>query len=195
MAYSYSQIGQDIIVDNLLKNKQNGFFLDVGAGWYDNLSNSCFFERHRNWKGIAIELAENDIHGKPYATGWEMFRKNTIFLKEDATAIIYNEMLEKYNAPKIIDYLSLDLEPPEISLIALQNIIKSDYIFKVITYEVDFARQKATINPSRKLLAENNYILIKELVYDWDGYHPDNHVDDLWVHKSLYSDLILKENI
>ena len=104
-------------------------------------------------------------------------------------------MLEKYKAPKTIDYLSLDLEPPEISLIALQNIIKSDYIFKIITYEVDFARQKTTINPSRKLLAENNYILIKELVYNWDGNHPDNHVDDLWVHKSLYSDLILKQNI
>ncbi len=192
MEYSYSQIQQDVIVDGLLKNKENGFFLDVGAGWYDNLSNSCFFERNRAWKGIAIELAENDIYGKPYAIGWEMFRKNTIFLKEDATIINYNEILEKYNAPKIIDYLSLDLEPPEISLIALQNIMKSDYIFKVITYEVDFARQKATINPSRKLLAENNYILIKELIYNWDGNHPDNHVDDLWVHKSLYSHLILK---
>jgi hypothetical protein len=192
MLYSYSQIQQDVIVDGLLKNKENGFFLDVGAGWYDNLSNSCFFERNRAWKGIAIELAENDIYGKPYAIGWEMFRKNTIFLKEDATIINYNEILEKYNAPKIIDYLSLDLEPPEISLIALQNIMKSDYIFKVITYEVDFARQKATINPSRKLLAENNYILIKELIYNWDGNHPDNHVDDLWVHKSLYSHLILK---
>ncbi len=50
-----SQYRQDEIVDILLSHKTEGFFLDIGA--YDgvNYSNSYYFEKERNWKGICVE--------------------------------------------------------------------------------------------------------------------------------------------
>lgn len=50
-----SQYRQDQLVDILLNQKANGFFLDIGA--YDGLtfSNSYFFEKERGWKGICVE--------------------------------------------------------------------------------------------------------------------------------------------
>lgn len=50
----YSQFEQDKYIDEIL-NKDNGIFVDIGA--YDGveLSNSCFFERERNWTGICVE--------------------------------------------------------------------------------------------------------------------------------------------
>lgn len=50
-----SQFNQDEIINTLLKNKREGFFVDIGA--YDGVtfSNSFFFEKSNNWKGICFE--------------------------------------------------------------------------------------------------------------------------------------------
>lgn len=50
----YSQNKQDEIIDTLL-SKRKGFFVDIGANDGITFSNSLFFERERNWKGICIE--------------------------------------------------------------------------------------------------------------------------------------------
>ena len=49
------QIGQPAIVDALLNQQENGFFIECGA--YDgvSLSNSLFFEVKRGWTGLLIE--------------------------------------------------------------------------------------------------------------------------------------------
>mmetsp|Transcript_15083 Transcript_15083/g.32959 ORF Transcript_15083/g.32959 Transcript_15083/m.32959 type:complete len:343 (+) Transcript_15083:52-1080(+) len=51
----FSQVGQDEAIDAILKQKRNGFFIEVGA--YDgvSMSNSLFFEKSRNWTGLLIE--------------------------------------------------------------------------------------------------------------------------------------------
>lgn len=52
----YSQKGQDRLVHSIFfNNKEDGFFLDIGA--YDGISfsNTYFFEINLNWKGICIE--------------------------------------------------------------------------------------------------------------------------------------------
>jgi len=51
----YSQFGQSQYVDKLLKSRHNGVFLECGAWDGVTLSNSLFFEIHRNWTGILIE--------------------------------------------------------------------------------------------------------------------------------------------
>lgn len=50
-----SQYGQDKYVDKFYKEKQNGVFLDIGAHDGVFLSNTYFFEKHRNWTGICFE--------------------------------------------------------------------------------------------------------------------------------------------
>jgi len=57
----YSQHGQDRKVDEILKNKQKGIFVDIGG--YDGIdgSNTLFFEQFRNWSGILIEPSHKQI--------------------------------------------------------------------------------------------------------------------------------------
>jgi FkbM family methyltransferase len=50
-----SQLGQDRIVDEYLRGKRDGIFVDIGA--YDGVtfSNTLTLERERDWTGICIE--------------------------------------------------------------------------------------------------------------------------------------------
>jgi FkbM family methyltransferase len=50
----YSQYKQDKFVNQILR-KTDGIFLDIGANDGMTLSNSYFFEKNLNWKGICIE--------------------------------------------------------------------------------------------------------------------------------------------
>lgn len=51
---SYSQWGEDIVIDNLLGNKKKGFYVDVGAYDPTRFSNTKRFYL-RGWTGINIE--------------------------------------------------------------------------------------------------------------------------------------------
>lgn len=51
---SYSQKGEDLVIDRLLKYRKNGFYVDVGANDPDRFSNTKKFYK-KGWKGINIE--------------------------------------------------------------------------------------------------------------------------------------------
>src|SRR3989344_7565306 len=51
---SYSQFGEDMVIDNLLNNKKRGFYVDVGAYDPDRFSNTKRFYL-KGWRGINIE--------------------------------------------------------------------------------------------------------------------------------------------
>lgn len=51
---SHSQWGDDIVIDDLLKNKKKGFYVDVGAYDPSRFSNTKRFYL-RGWRGINIE--------------------------------------------------------------------------------------------------------------------------------------------
>ena len=51
----FSQVGQSVFVDSLLKGRTGGFFVECGASTGEELSNTLFFERERGWSGLLIE--------------------------------------------------------------------------------------------------------------------------------------------
>ena len=53
--YSWSQYDQDSVVDNILKQKRDGFFLEIGGYDGELHSNTLFFERQRGWDGLLVE--------------------------------------------------------------------------------------------------------------------------------------------
>ena len=57
MSASYfSQFKQDKFLNEVLFNhKRHGFFIDIGAHDGVTISNSLYFEKSKNWKGICIE--------------------------------------------------------------------------------------------------------------------------------------------
>ena len=62
-------------------------------------------------------------------------------------------MLIKYNAPKLIDYLSIDTEGSEFEI--LKNFDFNNFKFRVITCEHNFSDNREKIY---KLLTDNGYI-------------------------------------
>jgi hypothetical protein len=52
---SRSQLGQDLEVVRFYKNKQNGFFVEVGASDGLEFSNTHLLESQYNWKGVCFE--------------------------------------------------------------------------------------------------------------------------------------------
>ena len=52
----YSQYGQDkFIHETFFSNKRDGTFVEIGASDGFFISNTYFFEKNLNWKGICIE--------------------------------------------------------------------------------------------------------------------------------------------
>lgn len=52
---SHSQVGQDMLVQSILKCKHGGFFVDLAAHDAIDLSNTLMLERDFGWNGICME--------------------------------------------------------------------------------------------------------------------------------------------
>jgi hypothetical protein len=127
MTQFYSQARQDQFVSYILKNSKNGFFIDIGCGDPVNINNSYFFEKELNWDGICIDISEQNYSNR-----------KAKFYSRSALDIDYQKLFEDNNVPKIIDYLSLDIDCPH-TLDVLKLISKiNNYEFKVITIEHDW---------------------------------------------------------
>ena len=102
-----------------------------------------------------------------------------MFILSDATTIDYGEVLRANNMPLVIDYLSMDLEPPPLTLKALKRLFETDYVFNFITYETDYYREDkfgvgSLRKPSQELFKNRGYILINE-----------GRQDDYYIHSRI----------
>ena len=174
-----SQLFQELFVLNKMNFKKNRFFIEFGAcdGLY--YSNTLILEKIFGWKGILAEPSkywqknikrnrkcniffgavthkkENNINFyeniEPALSG--VFRnKNKLLKSYNIKCININILLEKYKAPKSIDYLSIDTEGNEYHIIKSLNFKK--YRPKVITIEHNFRKDKTLI---KKFLNEKKY--------------------------------------
>lgn len=179
-----SEYNQDTICDNYLKQKQNGFFVDIGGSFHEQWNNSFFFEKVRNYRGFAIDL------NPEYTQGWIENRPQTKFIIGDATTQDYQKILDDLDAPTTIDFLSIDIDPRQQSLAALYKIFSTSYNFSTIAFEVDAGQGSDgwvdVRDESRKFLKARNFILAGEI------FKGSYHVDDIWVHKSIYDIQTLK---
>ena len=57
---SYSQCGEDIILDYLLKHKEHGTYVDIGANDPRVFSNTYFFYK-KGWSGVVVEPNEEKL--------------------------------------------------------------------------------------------------------------------------------------
>ena len=126
-----SQEWQDFFVAAVTDKKTNGTYLEIGASGPMQASNTYLLETELNWRGVGIELDQQ------LASEHKEQRKNPCICA-DATKINYSDLLEQYNLGPHIDYLQLDIEPPEQTFNALIQIDFKKYSFSVITYEHDY---------------------------------------------------------
>ena len=127
---SYSQAHQDLFVRVMLGFKTGGSYVEIGAAEPKQSNNTFILERDFRWSGISFDI-------EPFLV--EAFRAVRVnpCLVADATTFDYLNYFIENKFPKQIDYLSLDIDPAEITYQALQRLPLSDYRFSVITYEHD----------------------------------------------------------
>jgi FkbM family methyltransferase len=179
---SFSQAGQDFwMFGEVFNEKRDGFFLDVGA--YDGvyLSNSYVLEKRYGWRGICVEANPDSfrlLQKNRSATcvnvclaeteGFVNFAKKGEFSKIVGSdnkvdphaevirvrATTFCKLLKELNAPKQIDYLSIDIEGAEEEV--LKDFSFSDYVIKCMTVE-------RPGNALKGILERNGFRLIKEI--------------------------------
>ena len=194
-----AQAGQDVFVNKVL-NKDNGFFLDIGAGtggvsnpdpgFY---SNTYYFESYRNWDGIAIDFDEQwfaNVNNK----------RSSKCVCVDLLDHNINDVLENHNCPNEVDYLSFDVDAAQWK--TFNELDWDKYKFKVITLEHNLFQSMddrgsgqnydepyreniiKEYNHFRKVLSTNGYkILWSDVVLN-----PYGPLEDWWVSEEIFKD-------
>jgi hypothetical protein len=175
------QANQDKFVVHVLKEKKNGFFLEIGSAHPINSNNSYLLENKYNWKGIMVEY--NDSHLDLY----KIHRPNSIHIIKDATEVDYKNLFEINNMPISLDYLQVDLEVSNGSTIKtlqkLDNEIFDKHTFATVTFEHDIYHTNFdnTRLQSRDIFKKRGYVLVFEDINN-RGIHP---FEDWYVHPDL----------
>ena len=176
------QAEQDKFVCNILKNKTNGFFIEVGSQEPININNTYLLESSLDWKGLMFEWRREKFEDL-----YKEHRPNSNYIFGDAQKHNYREIFSKYNTPNHIDYLQLDIEPPEKTLNVLKSLneqVMDDYKFAVVTFEHDYAHGQNIIprNESREILNNRGYFLV---LGDICNIEPKWVYEDWYVHPDL----------
>lgn len=150
----YSQAGQDIFVASVLSEKTGGFYLEVGGGDPVDSNNTFLLEKDYKWGGVSLEAdcAVVDL--------WDGKRLNEI-LEADALRFDFPAHLREVEAPKQIDYLSIDIDPAQNTFQVLRRLPHQIYRFSVITFEHDrYQSGDEYMAKSRALLRSMGYQLV-----------------------------------
>jgi hypothetical protein len=170
----FSQIGQDLVVLDYFDNKELGSFLDIGCGFPKKINNTFILEKEFKWNGISIDLVD---FTEDDGTKWSDCRKTKRIL-EDALLVDYKKILEDISVNRVVDFLSMDLEPPELTFECLYKIPFDDFIFNLICFEIDEGREGGE---DRKYISRN-YLKSKKYIF-LGNLHGQ---DDIYLHESFY---------
>ena len=179
---NYSQLHQDMFVLSVLDGKRDGSYIEIGAAEPVFLSNTYLLESGFGWRGFSIELSA------AHARRHERMRRNKCHC-QDATRADYGALIAAAKLGEVIDYLSMDADPPPVTLAALKAIPHDRHRFRVITFEHDYSSGgSAERDESRRFLSALGYRLVVDDVA-WGDYV----VEDWWAHPDLTDTAILEE--
>lgn len=174
------QASQDKFVLSVLKNKTNGYFIEIGSNDPIHINNTYLLENHYNWKGIMVECDNY------WLSSYKEKRPNSIHVIEDATKVDYASLFKNNNVPQYIDYLQIDLEVYNRSTLTTLELfdkyIFDSYKFATITFEHDIYRGDFfnTRLSSREIFNNRGYILVFS-----DVKNGNNPYEDWYVHPDL----------
>jgi len=213
---SFSQLKQDINVISFFNNKTDMYFIDIGANDGKTLSNTFLLEKIYNWKGIcseplpkafekltkcrsvhcdnhavfnksglSLEFSESGLSSgiTQYIDRHKQAKKgNQIIVK----TITLQNLLDKYKAPTIMNYFSLDTEGTELEI--LKSVDFSKYTFLYINLEHNYIEPRRT--EIQTLLLNNGYLYKGENKWD-DDYIHETTVIGTYYYKQDYTKPIL----
>ncbi len=110
-----------------------------------------------------IEQFSSSDHHKNLRKDGELYSVETLSL---------NDFLCKYNAPNVIDYLSIDTEGSEYAI--LENFNFDKYKFNVITVEHNYSKNRKKIF---SLLTKNGYLRKFEELSQFDDWYVNSSIE------------------
>lgn len=138
-----------------------GILSEPARCWQEDLKNNrnCIIATHCVWRESRQNLAFNEVDSGEYSTiaafslldmHRETRKKGKIYSVE---TISLEDLLAMYNAPREIDYLSIDTEGSEYEILAAFDFSK--YQIRAITCEHNFSPLREKVH---SLLAERGYV-------------------------------------
>ena len=151
-----------------------GILAEPARMWHKNLmssrkahiSTSCVWSH----SGRSVEFAEASVPelstAKEYLKSDSHAKSRSISKSYRVDTISLNDLLVQFDAPRIIDYLSIDTEGSE--LLILSQVDFTTWKFRVITVEHNFTDQRKLI---QELLVQNGYVRVCEDVSRFDDWY------------------------
>lgn len=141
--------------NQVLRSKRTATIDDLCVA--DKTGSVVEFVEVSNLQGLSgiSEFAFNDIHTQTRINQGISYDVSTISLKD---------LLDKHNAPEVIDYLSIDTEGSEYSILSSYDFSRK---FKVISIEHNNTYQKDLIND---LMKSKGYIQVLPEESKWDSW-------------------------
>jgi FkbM family methyltransferase len=150
----------------------DGIVAEPAKVWHKDLrtNRSCNIETNCVWRDSDSVLTFNEGDDAELSTIADYaesdFHNRTVESTYQVKSISLNDLLSKYNAPEIIDYLSIDTEGSEYEI--LKSFDFNKYKFNVITCEHNFAPIREKIY---KLLTDNGYVRKYIGLSRWDDWY------------------------
>lgn len=181
---TYSQSFQDLFVISIMKQKINGYFLEIGSNDPIKHNNTYLLETQYNWNGLMVE------YDKSFESSYKQHRPNSIYELADARHVNYRQIMDINNFPINIDYLQIDLDVNNRStldtFLLLNDTVFNKYKFATITFEHDIYTGNFfnTQSIAREILQNRGYVLVfPDVSVFWEGgYKP---FEDWYVHPDL----------
>lgn len=173
---NYSQAFQDLFILTALNGKKNGKYLELGSYHPFNHSNTYLLEEKFDWKGLSLEI-------NPQMITWFNGKRKNECLGIDATKADYKKILDDKGWGTEWDYLQIDCEPAQNSMLALLQIPFDIYKFRVITFEHDYYtdQNKDVKEKSRRYLKSMGY----ELVVSDVSVDTNSPFEDWYLHAEM----------
>lgn len=147
-----------------------GILAEPAHSYHDSIlkNRDCFFEKDCVWNksNEQIKFLEHGLLStiEEFQDSDQHIRNSDTFYSVNTISL--NDLLKKYNAPKEIDYLSIDTEGSEYDIL---NAFDFDsYKFKVITVEHNYTIQRENLF---NLLTKNGYKRIFTEVSEYDDWY------------------------
>lgn len=165
--------GVDLSNTHLLEKRMSwkGILAEPAKQWHNDLlkNRSVHISKDCVWSTSGQDLDFTEVG--ELSTLVE-FKNNDGFILERARKPIYKvrtislfDLLQKYKAPAVIEYLSVDTEGSEFEI--LKNFPFDRYTFKVITVEHNYSANRKAV---ADLLTSNGYKQIYENLSEWEDW-------------------------
>ena len=158
-----------------------GVLVEPAKMWQENLikNRDCNIEFDCVWH-TSGELLDFDMVKEGELSTLSIFSNSDEHAKARQEKITYVvntisliDLLKKYNAPKEIDYLSVDTEGSELDILSAFDF--NEYRFNCITIEHNFTENREKL---KFLLEQNGYKRIFEHLSKWDDWYIAESLDN-----------------